>query len=148
MGNPKTKRMVLEHIKSAPPGLYWFQFTKCRNTRSNAQNSYLFGCVYKAIQAGLEEAWGERKSVEWIHGYIKTKFLTEPVVNKKTGEIVDETVGTTHDMDTKQFGAFLDQIIAWAADYLNVEIPAADPMYSQAAPPPSTLSPIDEQALI
>lgn len=120
--DPKIKRSVLDHIATIR-GLHWFEIRRCRNQRSLSQNAYLWGVVYKAVQAGLEEAWGERKSVEWIHCYLKAKFLAEPVVNKRTGEVVDHTVGSSADLDTKAFGVYIDQIIQFAAHDLNVEIP-------------------------
>lgn len=129
--NAKTRRMVIDHIRQIR-GVHRFQLQRVRAQRSLQANAYLWGVVYKAVQAGLEEAWGERKSVEWIHQYLKKRFLTEPVVNRTTGEVIDETVGSTAELDTKAFAEYIDQIIQFAGEHLNVEIPPADPARSPA----------------
>lgn len=125
--NPRIKRMVIDHIKQVK-GLHWFELRKARDQRTLRQNAYLWGVVYKAVQAGIEEAWGERKSVEWIHQYMKKRFLTEPVINRNTGEVIDQTVGSSAGLDTQEFADYVDQIIKFAGEYLGVNVPPAEPV--------------------
>ena len=119
---PAVKRMVLAHIKTLQ-GMYWFELRRCRDQRTLAQNAYLFGVIYPHVRDGMEEVWGETLSVEQVHVFLKKKFLAQPVVNRQTGEVMGETVGSSADLDVKQFGEYIDNIIRFASEFLNIEIP-------------------------
>jgi hypothetical protein len=99
MDNPKVKRMVLDHIKHAR-GLHRFVFKRCRAQRSLQANAMLWGVAYKAIQAGLLEAWGEHLSIEQVHWMMKRRELSQPIVNRKTGEILGEKIESTASSST------------------------------------------------
>lgn len=88
--------------------------------RSNAQNAYYFGVVIKE----LVKATGD--DPDNIHQYLKTKFNPKnlKIVSTQTGEI-DEAVigGSTTQLTTIEFGEYIDAILRWAAQFLNLVIP-------------------------
>lgn len=121
MSDPHIKRMVLAHIKNSQ-GLHKFVFKKARPNRSLNANAFLWGCVYKAIQEGLYEAWGERLSVEEVHLMMKEKFMTQPIINRKTGEHLGNKICSTASLDTARFGEYIEKCIKFAGE-LGVTVP-------------------------
>ncbi len=110
-------------------GRHRISIKKHRDRRSDAQNKYWFGVVIPNVAAGLEEAWGECLSDEKVHEYLKREFLSEPVVNRKTGECKGTTVNSSAFLDTKEFALLIDKVIRFAAESLNTPIPEADAAY-------------------
>ncbi|MFZ5365411.1 MAG: hypothetical protein ACOZBH_04430 [Patescibacteria group bacterium] len=84
-----------------------------RHDRSDKQNNYLWGVVYKLIS----EHTGY--SDEEVHLIFKTMFL-----KKRIGQF--EVVGSTAKLNTKEFTEYINKIIDWAARELLVEIPLPD----------------------
>lgn len=124
--NAGVKRMAKRMIDQAE-GLYWWEMTKCRDQRSLKQNSYMWSTVYAYVAKGLEDAWGEKNiTIDEAHMKCRELFLQIPHVDRRTGEVT-YSIGSTAGLSKPEFSAYLDKIILWAADYLNVEIPAADP---------------------
>lgn len=128
LSHPGVKRMILAAISNAS-GIHRFELTRVRDQRSHDQNSFYFGVVLKEVQAGISEAWGENLSTEKLHVLMRQKFLTEPVVNMNTGEVMGEVVKSTTELDTKEFSEYIDQIAKFAGEYLGVTIPEADKYY-------------------
>ena len=120
-------------IMASKEGVYAFEWSRCREQRTTRQNAYWWGVVVPAIAAGISEAWGERWSAERTHEFLKRKFLTEPVVNRTTGEVVGETTGSSAALDTKQFGELIDKVSVFASEFLNVEVPPAAQLESSHA---------------
>ena len=121
----KTRSMVIAHIRQLR-GCYRFKLSKVKRQRSLPQNAYYWGCVLKCVQAGIEDAWGERKSIEWCHLFVKGMFLTEPVINRTTGEQMGEAVRSTSNLSTEEFGEFLDSVIQFCGEKLGVEVPTTE----------------------
>lgn len=127
------KRNLLTQI-GAMQGLYEVKVEPRRVTRSNAQNAYLWAVVYPAVRLGIAEAWGEELTVDEVHLLMRDRFLTRPVVNRKTGEVVQSIPGSTAALSTAEFSRYIDEIVKFAGDMLNVEIPPADPFHARPAP--------------
>lgn len=137
MPRPSIKRMIdlSDRISKqklmveigAMQGQYEVEIEPRRVTRSNAQNAYYWGVVVEAVRLGIDEAWGENLSAEQVHDLLRKKFLELPIVNRKTGEVVEVIPGSTRALSTVEFCAYLDQVIKFAGEFLNVEVPPADP---------------------
>jgi hypothetical protein len=126
LSHPLQKRLLIDWIKSRQ-GLHTVEIHKLRDQRSLAQNAYLWGVVYPHVLVGMQEAWGDEEitTADEVHEFLKKKFLQRPVVNRKSGELMGYTEPSTAALDTAEFAAYLDQIIKFASEYLNTEIPIA-----------------------
>lgn len=92
--------------------------------RSLPQNAYYWGIVVPMVKQGLKDiGYNEVKTNEDAHEIMKHIFLKKPVKNEING---DEIViaGSTADLKTVAFNAFLEEVWQWAAEYLNIQIPA------------------------
>ena len=86
-----------------------------RHTRSERQNSYLWGIVYKYIA----DYTGD--TTEDTHEAMKYLFLPRQFT-KFQGKDVPVEKSTTR-LSTKEFEEYLDRVRSWAASELNVVIP-------------------------
>jgi hypothetical protein len=91
------------------------------NKRSSPQNRYYHGVVVQEIRLGFLDV-GYEMSADEVHYFLKQKFnaIEVPGVG---GEVI-EVPGSTTEMTTVQFMEYVDRIARWAAEYLNVTIPA------------------------
>ena len=95
-----------------------------RKKRTLSQNSYYWGVVIPIIKDGLREAgFDDVKTAKDVHEILKATFLKKQIPNHKTGEFLEVT-GNTSGLSTKEFNAFIEEVGKWAAEYLNVYIPA------------------------
>lgn len=91
--------------------------------RSTQQNRYYFGCVLPLVRDGLRHiGYGEVRDNDDAHSVLKYLFLKKNIENEDTGEVI-KVLGSTTKLTTVGFNLFIDQIIQWAATYLNVQIP-------------------------
>ena len=79
--------------------------------RTPPQNRYLWKVPYKMI---AEETGDD---VDSIHHYLTRMFLSE----KTSGPI--PIVRSTTKLTTKEFMTYVDNILKWAAEFLNIYIP-------------------------
>ena len=91
---------------------------KKKKRRSNAENRYYWGCVIPSIRHAMESKGFLIQNNETIHELLKVKFLKGEIINLATGEII-ETIGSTTRLTTTAFEEYLEQIRAWAAQYLE-----------------------------
>ena len=94
---------------------------KRANRRSNPQNRYLWGVVYKEIQIRLNEL-GNDFTPDDVHNFCKGEFLKVPVLGTG-GEVIGYGPGYTSDLNKEDFGVYLDKVILWAAEFLEITIP-------------------------
>lgn len=97
-----------------------------KKKRSSPQNRYYWGVVVPIIQLGLLDAGWDRIacSKDNVHELLKSKFLpNREVTNLKTGEIM-EMPGSTAECTTTEMMEYIDEITAFAAEFLGVQIPA------------------------
>jgi len=83
-------------------------------SRTNEQNRYLWGVVYKYIS---EEIGYEP---EQVHELMKFKFLKIEILVKGNPETV---IRSTTDLSTEEFNQYVERIVRWAAEFLSVSIP-------------------------
>lgn len=106
-------------------GKYQMELKRCKDQRSLNQNAYYWGVVLPRVAAGVQDAWGETLTSEDAHELCRRAFLTRTLVNRTTGEVMSKVPRSTASLDTAEFAEYLEQIIRFAADHLNTEIPEA-----------------------
>lgn len=118
----RQRRRVVEGLSSMR-GKWRIEIKRYRKRRSDAQNAYYWGVLVSEIRSGLEEVWGERLSADEVHEYLKSMFLTKPIVDRRSGDLVGTRPGSTAKLDVNEFVEFVDKVIIWAAEYLSVDVP-------------------------
>lgn len=102
-------------------GCYLVKVDKA-NKRSLNQNAYYHGVVVPLVMEGLKDiGYNEIKTLSDAHECLKYLFLKKQIPNESTGEVI-EILGSTAKLTTTEFNLFIDQVIRWAAEYLNVQI--------------------------
>lgn len=124
LSNAKHRQMLVGWIKSLK-GFHHISIKQVRANRSLDQNAYYWGVVLPAVANGLQEAWGEAMSVDDCHEWLKARFNSRVLVNKATGEVKGRQPQSTANLDTKEFGEYLDKVIKFAGEQLGVEVPEA-----------------------
>ena len=93
-----------------------------KDKRSNQANRYYFGVVVDLIHRALKESgWDITK--EGTHELLRFRFLRENRPIGEDGEFVT-TVRSTTELDRQEFGDYIEACCRFAAEYLNVVIPA------------------------
>lgn len=101
---------------------------RARKQRSNAQNAYYWGVVVPFVLRGFIELGnslteGNPDDHELIHEFLKAKFLRNGAEIVDADGLVHELPGSTTKTTTVEFMEYLDRIINFAAESLNVVIP-------------------------
>lgn len=95
-------------------------------TRREKQNRYYRGVVVKWI------ANETGQDADSIHEHLKAKFLSSTVVieNRTTGELSEQRqVQSTTKLNVQDFCDYVEACKVWAAEFLGILIPEADPEY-------------------
>lgn len=135
MDEASVKLAAIQKIQSAS-GLWSFDFRKRHRGRTLNQNAYLFGVVYPNVAAGVMDAWGEAFTTDEAHEMSKRMFLYREVIDHSTGEVRGRVCRSTTTLSTAEFSEYIDKIIKFAAEQLNVEIPPAA-SFDEPNPEPS-----------
>lgn len=85
---------------------------KKRKNRSERQNRYYWGVVLKLIS----ESTGE--SLEDLHNHFSYKWLS---CSGKSGKL--NTKKSTTSLSTVEFMEYIDKIISWGEEFLNITFP-------------------------
>jgi hypothetical protein len=115
--NRKRMAQELSNLKDGPVEIE----IKRKSRRSNPQNRYYWGVVIAEIRLSLLEL-GNRFEPETVHEFLKGKFNPVSVVDID-GVVIAELPGSTTKMNKEQFGEYIDMIIEWAAEFLQIAIP-------------------------
>ena len=96
---------------------------KKRNRRSNNLNRYIHGVLFiECLAAFREVGFDEIKTPEQCKEILKAKFLKYNIVNEKSGEVL-ESYKNTSELTNTECCAFIDDVIKFAAESLNYNIP-------------------------
>lgn len=114
-------RTLFSKLFKGLSGRFVITIEKAKRKRSNNQNRYLWGCVYKFIQQGFEDL-GNKESLETIHEFCKSRFLKKEIVHEETGEVMTFTKSTT-ELSTSEMMDYIADLQRFGAEYLNVIIP-------------------------
>ena len=93
---------------------------KARFKRSNPQNAYFHGVVIPIVTNGLKELGHVTSNTE-VKEMLKAKFLSEPL-HLKEGVFMDR-IKATSQLTKTQFADFIQEIQAFAAEFIGVQIP-------------------------
>lgn len=96
---------------------------KKRGKRSNQQNRYYWGICISEIRLRLKEL-GYRMEAEDIHTMLKLKFL--PVTIRDGDVLIATMPGSTAELNKGEMMEYLDRVIEWARDTLEITIPPSD----------------------
>lgn len=121
LSDPAAKLRLIRAVEPLE-GVHQVSITRWAPTRSNAQNRLWWGVIVPAVAEALGEAWGEGVTDEQAHIFLKQKFLKRPVVNRETGELLGEVVGSTATLDRREFSELVENVRKWCAEWLNVGI--------------------------
>lgn len=89
--------------------------------RSLPQNSYYHAVIIQEVKLALLEL-GHMLSDDEVHFFLKSKFNSVQIPSKE-GELI-ELPGTTTTLTKTEFSEYVERIIQWSAEYLNISIPA------------------------
>ena len=92
-----------------------------RKTRSNPQNRYYWSVIVELIRLGLKDSWGERKTREEVHEFLKARFNFTEHVNEETGEIIKIGKSTTENTTVEQ-EEYHEDCRQFALEWLGVQI--------------------------
>ncbi len=95
-----------------------------KETRSLQMNKYYWGIVLKSIvdHFNQEQTFNKLIDCEFVHELMKYKLLGTSKYQIPGCEII-EIVNSSAKLTNKEFIDYFENIIAWAAEYLNVTIP-------------------------
>jgi len=88
---------------------------KRKKNRSLEQNKWMWACM-----ALLAEHTGYTK--DEMLAIVKFKFLKGELVDTKTGEVY-EYLRSSADLTTTEFSVFMEELIQWSAETLQVVLP-------------------------
>jgi hypothetical protein len=89
--------------------------------RSSRQNSYYWGVVVSIIHERLVE-FGWDVTQEETHEFLKDRFNRREYISPDTGEVFS-VIKETKGMDTVEFNRYIDDIIRFSAETLDVQVP-------------------------
>ncbi len=96
-----------------------------RDTRSNKQNRYMYGVIYKLAAKGLEDSQGGIWSVERTKRELKIAVGHYEEYVGLDGEIVKEPLPTP-DMNTLAFTILIDHMRLLCLEFMGINIPNPD----------------------
>lgn len=105
-------------------GLWEFQMRPRKKARSLNANSYYWAAFIPPWLEWLREASGEPWiTAEQAHEALKKHVLgPKQIVNKETGEVIDEAAPTTHDMGKNEFAEYLDRAAEFMASFCGIVV--------------------------
>ncbi len=122
-GDPSQKRMIKRFIDGLT-GIYEFACVRKRDQRSLEQLAWYWSGVLPYVVAGVREEWGEKLfDVNDAHEMCRKRFLLKSWVNRETGEVMEQTVRSTRDLNTEEMAHYIEEIRKHAAEYLGQNIP-------------------------
>ena len=89
--------------------------------RSSPANRYYWGVVVELIYLALKES-GWEVNREGTHELLRVRFLSEDKPIGNDGEFVTRVKSTT-ELDSVEFGTYIERCKQFAAEYLNTVIP-------------------------
>jgi len=123
MDSLHNKRRLMSKIGKLT-GLWEFQMRPRKKNRSLNANAYYWAAFIPGWLEWLREASGEPWiTAEQAHEALKKRVLgAKEIINKETGEIIDEAAPTTHDMDTAEFAEYLDRAAEFLASFCGIVV--------------------------
>lgn len=121
------KRKFLEGAQKLK-GVHEVSIRQIKAKRSLEANGYYWSAFIPGWLDWLRESSGE----PWITKEQAHKILvkhvlgTKNIVNKETGEVIDEIIPETHTMDSKDFAEYLDRAAEFLSSFCGLVILPSD----------------------
>lgn len=112
------KNIVLTAVRQLK-GPQRIKITKQRKGRTLPQNRWYWSCIVQPFGDFLREQ-GESYTDEDAHELMKAKFLRITIFNKRTGEVIGESVKSTTKLTTDEFSEYVEKCIAWLAEMFGI----------------------------
>lgn len=137
MSDLPTKRRVMQSVQLMD-GLWEISMKPRKFTRTLTQNSYYWAAVVSPFCDWLRTEWADRTiELEQAHELLKARILgTKELVKKDTGEVIEIT-RSSRNLDTTEFGEFIDKAAAWLAEFTGIVILSPE-MYFEGEVPVRT----------
>ncbi len=132
--NPSVKQNVIHEIQAinTQDKLWCVKVEEFKEKRSQRQNRYLWGWVYRTIVDQLNASGqiiqlDDGREMEWtpelLHEAFKTVFLALPPIKTKRGEL--KQYQSTASLSKKDFNEYLDSIDRACANWwVGIHVPA------------------------
>lgn len=111
----RNRKQLKEDLKELKGVNVTVTIVKTKKNRSLEQNKWLWACITL-----LCEHTGYSK--DEMLAIVKYKFLKATKADEKTGEVFEYLKGTS-ELTTTEFSVFMDDLIKWSADSLQVVLP-------------------------
>lgn len=124
------KRQFMGHVGTLK-GLWDVTLKERKRTRSLDANAYYWAAYIPYWHEWLKEASGE----PWITKEQAHKMLvkhvlgTKQIVNKETGDLIDEIIPETHTMDTEEFNQYLERAAEFMASFCEIAVMSSESFY-------------------
>ena len=112
---------VLNYVRTLK-GEWMVSIERESRQRSSPQNRWLWAHAYKELSAGFQGAWGSAVTEDEVHEWAKRRWLSKPIVDRRTGEVKEWTCGSTKKLSTVSFSVYGEELIKFGAEFLNVTI--------------------------
>lgn len=135
------KKELQHFISSIENGKVEITIRKKRKVRSLPQNNYYWGVVIPSIQKaihdlGMRMTFNETENwiieyltatdSEFVHTFLKHKFIERMKVDESTGEIIEIKKPSTKNLTKDEFGDYLNRVIQFANETLEIYIPSSN----------------------
>lgn len=115
-------KLFRDECNKLAPGRYRMTIEKMRKNKSLPQLGYYYACVLPLFMQHLIEAGYDFTNIEQVDAFAKSRFASQPIINKHTGEVI-EVPGLKREMTTLEMSTFTNAIRDWDAEYLGGYIP-------------------------
>lgn len=123
MDSLHNKRRLMSKIGTLK-GIWEIQMRPRKRNRSLNANAYYWAGFIPGWLEWLREASGEPWiTAEQAHDALVKRVLgVRQIVDKETGEVIDEARPSTHDMDTTEFAQYLDRAAEFLASFCGIVV--------------------------
>jgi len=121
---PRQVEVLCEYIAKLPAGkAFTVEIKEYRRKRSQDQNKYLWGVVYRIIRDAMDEP---KPTTEQLHEYWLGECFGWDVIDQ-FGMVLKKPLERSHDKDTETFGKYWQFIQRRCAETMGIFIPDPDP---------------------
>jgi hypothetical protein len=96
---------------------------KKRGKRSLPQNAYYWSTIVPEVRIALREK-GARLDMEQTHEFLKFHF-NKQYIHGEGGEVISEYGGSTTSLNKTEFSEYIERIMIWSAEKLQLAISPA-----------------------
>lgn len=118
-----SNRKLLADTVATFSGRVSITIQKAKKTRSNQQNRYLHAAFTILSKELINYTGDERYTPKVVKDIVKCKFLTVDMINENSGEVIGIRIKSTTQLSTLEMNEFIDNMIRWAAEQFNINIP-------------------------